>query len=206
MPTEIDPVLSQAKDSAPAELPWYIAWIRKERATVTGAPFSFVSCVLICTVLASVSIFTIEQWHYSGTITANDATIVQKDAAIATITAEKDALKDANERLDRVNQELRTYRGKDAPPLKQNALILARQIKEFIKDWKDTDPVEKVYPNVQKYIQRFGLRTSIMRDDLDQNGQHADSFDKVMYDFEYKYSDVRTIADEIEKLAQNLPD
>ena len=206
MPKDTDPVLSPANDAAPAELPWYIAWIRKEKATVTGAPFSFVSCVLICTVLASVSIFTINQWHYSGTITAKDATIVQKDAAIATITAEKDSFKDANERLDRVNQQLRTYRGKDALPLKQNAIILARQIKDFIKDWKDSDPEEKAVPNVQKYIQRFGLRASIMRDDLDQNGQHSDDFDRVMYNFEYKYSDVRTIAAEIEKLAQNLPD
>ena len=45
-----------------------------------------------------------------------------------------------------------------------------------------------------------------MRDDLDQNGQHSDAFDKVMYDFSINYADVRTIASEIEKLAENLPD
>jgi hypothetical protein len=43
-----------------------------------------------------------------------------------------------------------------------------------------------------------------MRDDLDQNGQQSDTFDKVMYNFSSNYSDVRTIATEIEKLAKNL--
>ncbi len=91
-------------------------------------------------------------------------------------------------------------------PLKKTALILAQQIRDFIKNWKDTDPPDIRYPNIQKYLQRFGLRASIMRDDLDQNGQQSDEFDNVMYHFDDNYQQVRTIASEIERLANKLPD
>jgi len=65
----------------------------------------------------------------------------------------------------------------------------------------------QVNNRIEKYEQRFGLRTSIMRDDLDQNGQDSPDFDSAMYHFEDgSYEKVRIIADSIEKLANNLPD
>ena len=42
--------------------------------------------------------------------------------------------------------------------------------------------------------------------DLDQSGQQSDPLDKVMYNFSFSYENVRTIADEMEKLANNLPE
>jgi hypothetical protein len=207
-----DPAAAKSPEPA-AELPWYIAQIKKEKSTMKGAPFSFVICVIICTTLLGIGIFTVDQWHYSGTIAEKEATIEQKDAnlgqkdeTIRTISEERDSANRNNDKLARDNEWLRNYRSKETMPLKQNAIILARQIHEFIKDWKDTDDPVKKEINVQKYLQRFSLRASIMRDDLDQSGQHSDDFDKVMYNFSYSYGDVRTIADQIEKLANDLPD
>jgi hypothetical protein len=54
---------------------------------------------------------------------------------------------------------------------------------------------------------KFGTRASLMRDDLDQNGQDSKDFDAVMFNFiPGNYKQVRTIAASIEKLANNLPD
>jgi len=177
-----------------------VEFIYSEWRTVKSVAF------WIAVALATVAVFYFNERHYAGIISEKDATITQKDATIATVLAEKETFEDENGRLARENDQLRTYRGKDAPPLKQNAQNLVRQIRDFIKDWKDTDSPEKTMQNIQKYLQRFGLRASIMRDDLDQNGQHSDAFDKAMYDFQYRYSDVRIITDEVEKLAKNLPD
>lgn len=139
-------------------------------------------------------------------IPGKDANLAQKDETIRTVSEERDAANRENDKLRRDNEWLKNYRSKETMPLKQSALLLARQIHEYIKDWKDTDDPGKKESNIQKYLQRFGLRASIMRDDLDQNGQHSDAFDKVMYNFSFNYEDVRTIADQIEKLANNLPD
>jgi hypothetical protein len=76
-----------------------------------------------------------------------------------------------------------------------------------MKDWKNTDVGPAANSNVMGYLKRFGLRASIIRDDLDQNGQHSEALDKVMYDFPMDdYYAIRTIADQIEKLANGLPD
>jgi hypothetical protein len=141
-------------------------------------------------------------------IPGKDATLAQKDETIRTVSSERDSIKREFDRLSTENEQLRAYRGKDAPPLKQDALILAHQIHDYIKDWKDTDPPDQQYHNVQKYVERFGTRASLMRDDLDQNGKDSPEFDKVMFNFynNYNYKGVQTIADEIEKLANNLPD
>src|SRR5579862_2415350 len=132
----------------------FLDHLKAEGQVINKAPVAFFSFVVI----ASTVVFLGVDWHYAGTILEKDSTITQKDATIATVLAERDSIKGENERLARDNEQLKTYRGKDAPPLKQNAVILAQQIHDFIKDWKDTDSPDQIYPNVQKYIQRFGLR------------------------------------------------
>ena len=183
----------------------FLELLRTEGQVIKGAPVAFCSCVLVLITIASIASFYIEERHYVGIIAEKDAAIVAKEATTSTVAAERDSFKNFNEKLSRENDQLRTYRGKDAPPLKQNALILARQIHDFIMNWKDTDAENVKEENVQKFVNRFGLRNQIMRDDLDQNGQQSDAFDHVMYNFSSTYGDVRTIADEIEKLGNKLP-
>ena len=83
---------------------------------------------------------------------------------------------------------------------------LSRQIHEYIKDWKDSDSPQVQYQNVQNYLQRFGQRTSLMRDDLDRAGEDSSQFDGIMFHFQGSYKEVRLIADSIENLAEKLPD
>jgi hypothetical protein len=89
-------------------LPWYIAWVRKEKATMRGAPFSFVSCVIICTVLLGIGLFWLEERHYAGIIAEKDATIVQKDETARTISEERDKSNRENERLRNDNALLQS--------------------------------------------------------------------------------------------------
>ena len=131
-----------------------------------------------------------------------------KDTTIAGIKEERDrALRDKAE-LSHVVEQLRIYRS-SGMPIKQTALILARQIRDFSKGWKDADPPEIRYYNSQKYLHRFGERAEMVRDDLDQNGQQSDALDEVMKNFMSRndnYQDIKTIAAEVERLANKLPD
>jgi hypothetical protein len=149
----------------------------------------------------------------AGFLVAWNLVVASKNAAIETLQISNsdkqsridDLLKDAEKSSHQI-AELRTYRGQDVLPLKKKALILAQQIREYIAGWKDTDDDNTKSQNVQNYLQRFGLRAQIMRDDLDQSGQQSKAFDKAMYDFQSNYQDVRTISAEVEKLGKNLPD
>ena len=139
--------------------------------------------------------------------------VESKNAAIETLQisstdrqARLTELATENEKLSRQVGELKTYRGQDVLPLKKKALVLAQQIRDFTQGWKDTDDEDSKSENIDKYLARFGLHARIMRDDLDQNGQQSDSFDKVMYNFQNNYEDVRTIIQEIEKLAKKMPE
>ena len=199
--------ISQSQSESATKIHPIVEFFHKEWRVVKSPSF------WIAIGIIAIGLFWLEERHYSGTIAEKDATISRKDAelgqkdeTIRTVSEERDSANRENDKLTRDNEWLRNYRSKETMPLKQNALILARQIHDFIKDWKDTDQSDTAYHNVQKYLQRFGLRASIMRDDLDQSGQHSDAFDNVMYNFDYSYKDVRTIADQIEKLANNLPD
>jgi hypothetical protein len=73
-----------------------------------------------------------------------DGELHQKDETIRTISEERDGANRENEKLSKQIEELRIYRAQDTMPLKAKALILAKQIRDFTKDWKDTDS-----PNVQ---------------------------------------------------------
>jgi hypothetical protein len=148
--------------------------------------------------IAAIPIAWFWKTHYQGVIE-------EKDAKIARIAEERDG---ANRRKDELTKEvdgLRIYRQSDIP-LKKKGLVLSAQINEFTKTWKDTDDTPIVEQNLDRYLDRFGLRVRIIRDDLDQAGQQSDEFDKVLYHFDMKYKDVRTIASEVEKLSKNLPD
>jgi hypothetical protein len=144
--------------------------------------------------------------HYSMVMQGKDAELGQKNETIRTISEERNKTDRDNEKLLKQISDLRIYRGQDAPPLKKKALILAQQIRDFTQDWKDTDTPGVKIENVYKYASRFGIRASLLRDDLDQNGQQSDTFDKVMYNFRGSYEDVRTIAAEVERLAKKLPE
>jgi hypothetical protein len=195
-----------APKSSPANHPWPLNVFIQEWPNVKAARVSFALCVLALTVLFGGGIYWFLDHLYSAEIRGKNAELAQKAETIRTISEERDKANRENEKLSKQYEGLRIYRAQDAPPIKMKSLILAQQIHGFTKDWKDTDPPNVQSDNVQKYLQRFGLRASIMRDDLDQNGQQSDAFDKVMYNFSGNYQDVRTIASEIEKLARNLPD
>jgi DNA repair exonuclease SbcCD ATPase subunit len=151
---------------------------------------------------ALVTIFMYDKFIIPG----KDAELSQKNETIRTVSEERDRANRENGQLTKQVDQLRIYRGQDAPPLKRKALILAQQIQDFTKDWRDTDSPEVQNETVFKYLTRFGLRAQIIRDDLDQNGQLSEALDNVMYNFGYNYKDVRKIAEEIEKLAKKLPE
>jgi hypothetical protein len=128
-----------------------------------------------------------------------------KQGAIDFLNTKIAASDKENDKLTKQNEALRNYRAQDVMPLKKTALILASQIHELVKNWKDADDPGTRYHNVQNFKERFGLRISIMRGDLDQNGQHSDALDKAAYNYYPDYKDIRIIADETERLANNLP-
>ncbi|SRR6266568_1453847 len=175
---------------------------KKGWPAIKKAPWHFAGAVATLVVIAGIVIM----WHYDMVIHGKDAELGQKNETIRTISEERDKSNRENEKLVKQVDQLKIYRGQDAPPLKQKALILSKQIWEFSKDWKETDSPEVQNEAVNRYLQRFGLRAQIIRDDLDQSGQQSDVFDHVMYNFGVNYKDVRTIAEEIEKLAKKLPD
>jgi len=168
--------------------------LKKNWRVIRGVPF------LSCLAVVALGIFFLIDWHYRGVLDA-------KEATIRTVAEERDKANRDNEKLSKQIEALRIYRGQDALPLKRKALILLQQIRAFIKDWKDTDEGDVRYGNIQNYLKRFGLRVTIIRDDLDQNGQQSDAFDKVMYHFSFdSYKDIQVIASEMERLANKLPD
>jgi hypothetical protein len=202
------PEIKPAPESAPPKevaLPWYIALFRRAKSTIIAAPVSFISCVLVCTGILGGGIYWLVDHLYSAEVRGKDAALIQKDSEIQNVVQERDANVRQNGKLSKEIEQLKIYRGADQLPLKKTALILASQIRDFTKDWKDTDDPGVRYHNVKKYWERFGFRPSIVRDDLDQNGQHSDDFDKAINNYDKDYKDVRIIASELERLANNLP-
>ena len=74
------------------------------------------------------------------------------------------------------------WRSQD-PPIKQQTLRLAAQIREFIRDWNDSDDETVQRENVDKYMTRFGHAALAMRDGLDQHGVRSPELDKLMFEF-----------------------
>ncbi len=99
-------------------------------------------------------------------------------------------------KLDSVNtaspQKFANQTSQDTP-IKQQTLRLAAQIREFIRDWKDSDDESVQRENVDKYITRFGHTALAMRDGLDQHGLRSPELDKLMFEFSNNYKDVRAI-------------
>jgi len=89
--------------------------------------------------------------------------------------------------------------------IKQRTLMLAAQIREFIRDWKDSDDETVQRQNVDKYMTRFSHTALAVRDGLDQHGVRSPELDKLMFEFSYSYKDVRAIPAELEKLANATP-
>jgi hypothetical protein len=74
----------------PTELPWYIAWFRREKATMKGAPFSFVSCVIICTVLLGIGIYKFMDRLYVAEINGKNASIQAEQSKVQQLEYVKD--------------------------------------------------------------------------------------------------------------------
>ncbi|HEV7923765.1 MAG TPA: hypothetical protein VGR14_00305 [Verrucomicrobiae bacterium] len=162
----------------------------------------------IAVAITGVGVFWLAERHYGATIAEKEATVTAKDATITTLTVQLSGADRENEKLTKRVENLSIYHGKDAPPLKANALILAGQIHKFIKDWKGTEQEEPQF--ISKYMLRFGERAVVVRNDLDQNNEQSDLLDQTMDDWSYHgksgVGPAKIIADEIEKLANHLPD
>ena len=91
------------------------------------------------------------------------------------------------------------------PPIKQQTLRLATQIREFIRDWNDSDDETVQRENVDKYMTRFGHAAVAVRDGLDQHGVRSPELDKLMFEFSNSYKDVRAIPAEFESLRTRVP-
>lgn len=163
-------------------------------------PFKFLGAVLTVVIPVAGATYFI----FQGVIWNLNAEISNKNSKIDYLSVRLEGAERDIEKLSKQNDELKVYRGQDELPLKKRALILARQIQDFIKPWKDSDDQATQMQNVEKYLRRFGTRALLMRGDLDQNGQQSDAFDEVMFNFSMTYKDVRVIADELGKLANNL--
>jgi hypothetical protein len=166
---------------------------------VRTAPLPFLVCTLIATAVTCTACYWFVDHLYAAALQSDAATLL-------TVREERDRANRDNDKLSKQVEGLRIYRSNDSIPLKKKALILAQQIRDFTKDWKDDDPPAIQQQNGVNYWHRFGLRASLIRDDSDQNGQQSDAFDKVMFEFTDSYADIRAIASEIQKLAEKLPD
>src|SRR5438067_8727206 len=100
----------------------------KEWPVVRGAPVSFVICSLLCSAVAASATYWFVDHLYGGTIN-------QKDATLRMIEEERDRSNRENEKLLKQIEALRIYRGNDQLPLKKKVVILAKQIRDFTKDW-----------------------------------------------------------------------
>jgi F0F1-type ATP synthase membrane subunit b/b' len=192
---------------------WLSYHLSKDWRMMAKAPIAFLAVLIFSIIIAWLFTWQVVVPEKNEQLNTRQEIINQKQSDIDSLSKQLELASEENAKLDRQNEQIRALRGKDAPPLKQEAFILAQQIHDYIKNWKDSDPQQIQYINIRNYLNRFGLRASLMRDDLDQNGQDLPDFDKLMYNFDdavynhpNPYDAVRTIADSIEKLANNLPD
>src|SRR4030095_13107239 len=170
------------------------------------APIAFLAVFVFSIAIAWLLTWNVVVPQKNEQITTKQTIIEGKQTQVDYLSKQLETTQRENDKLSKQIEDLRIYRAQDALPLKKKALILAQQIRDFAKQWKDADSPEVQSQNVFKYHQRFGRRVQIMRDDLDQNGQQSDEFDKVIQNFSSSYQNVITIASEIEKLAKRLPE
>ena len=178
----------------------------KDWRLMTKPPMAFFAVFVFSIFIAWLATWQVVIPQKNEQLNTKQIIIDGKQSQIDFISKRLEDTQRENEKLQKQVEDLRIYRAQDALPIKKKALILAKQIQDFTKNWKDSDPDDIKADNVNKYLNRFGLRAQIMRDDLDQNGQQSDSFDNVMYNFSHTYEQVKLIASEIEHLAKNLPD
>src|SRR6266850_2307599 len=95
--------------------------IQKGWPAIKRSPWHFIGAVAV---LVGVGWLVISL-HYAMVMQAKDAELGQKNETIRTISEERDKANRENEKLAKQVEQLRIYRGQDAPPLKRKALILA---------------------------------------------------------------------------------
>ena len=111
---------------------WHEAW-----KTVRTAPIPFVVCTLIASAVTCTACYWFVDHLYAATL--------------LTVREERDKANRDNEKLSKQVEALRIYRANDNIPLKKRALILAQQIRDFTKNWKDDDPPEVQERNARNY-------------------------------------------------------
>jgi hypothetical protein len=82
---------------------------------------------------------------------------------------------------------------------------------EFLSKWKkNPQDQNNEWQYINRYEERFWQRIKLVRDDLDQNNEQSDVLDNIIHDWAYYakrgYDQSKIIADEIERLANKLPD
>lgn len=190
---------------------------------IKKAPFAFVSCVLIIGVVIFFGVGAIEEWHYAGTISENEATITakeadlgQKDETIRTISEERDAANRENEKLRNENAEYQASRDEKEFPLKKRAQILANQINRYADEIFDTLKSSSGYnqweQKSEEWQDRFVPRIEVMLKQMDELDQHSDLFEtnNISYVFNTQPQNapnqLKAMAAELNKLADGLPD
>jgi len=157
--------MAKSVQTAPkeVELPWYIAILRKEWATMKGAPFSFIGCVVICTALLGIGIHRFVDHLYAAEIKGNEATMKLKDALVVNISEERDfylrKLQDA---------------GIVSTPLKKRAVILVDDLIKFADNWPTNADSNAMF---WKFKSRFEVRISKTVSELEEQGLHSTDFD-----------------------------
>lgn len=139
--------------------------------------------------------------------------VASKNATIETLstsTKEKDStidlLQKENDKLQKQNLELKTAIAEFAAPLKKRTLILANQLIEFIKQRPNGESLDDTRTD---YENRFPGRNAKIVLQLDEVGQHSDTLNKALsnvnfYDPSTFVTNVMTVANELERLANNL--
>jgi hypothetical protein len=161
----------------PPKFTAFINWlgyhITKDWPVLLKAPIAFASIVVLSLIVAWGA-----TWHLAAPLFEEQLKTKQERI---------DELKDQRDHAESEVKELKIYRGKDAPPLKRQAFILASQIHEYIARCNEKDTRELRYVNIQRYLQRFGQRVLFIRDDLDQNNAQSDTLDAVLRDSALDY-------------------
>ena len=183
---------------------------------IKGAPISFFGFVFI----AALVVFMAVEWHYAGTIQEKDSTLIRKDADLAqkddtikTISEQRDAANRENDKLRNENAAYAAAHSEKSSPLKNRAIILAKQFSEF-GDLVSTN--ENVY-NAQALQKgelyremwqvRFEPRVSEILKELDVQGQSSDYLPAGVSSYNMPSGEqVKKIASEIDRMAKNLPE
>jgi hypothetical protein len=165
--------------------------------------------------IVAIGAFLIASWYYSGEISAQhatieekDGTIEQKDETIRTISEERDA---ANRENDRLHNDVEAYQAANAAkssPLKDRIKILAQQLLDFSELTRTNSAGNNNYILLSQYRNewngRFEPRLDSVLNELDVRGQYS-QFIPAGEDYQLPNPDqIKTISSELNRMADAL--